>query len=66
MRKKYSCMPLFIQEVFDLRTKALLKFKNDCDPDCKLKGLQVTIRWRGRLQRWTTALKVASSIPSRG
>ena len=68
MRKKCSCMPLFIQDVFDLKAKALLKFKNDCelDPDGKLKGLQVTIQWSSGLQRWTTVLRIACSIQSRG
>ena len=36
------------------------------DPDGKLKGLQVTIRWSSGLQRWTNVLKVRSSIPSSG
>ena len=66
MRKECSCM--LLQEVFDLKAKTLLSLRMivSLDPDGKLRGLQVTIRWSSGLQRWTTVLKVASSTPSRG
>ena len=34
-------------------------------PGCKLEGSQVTIRWSSGSKRWTTVLKIVSSIPSR-
>ena len=46
-----------------LRPSLNLRMIVSLDPDGKLKGLQVTIRWSSGLQRWTTVLKVASSIP---
>ena len=70
MRKKCSCMPLFILEVFDLKLKLRpslnLRIIVSLDPYVKLKGLQVTIRWLSELQHWTTVLRVARSIPSGG